>query len=1162
MCKVFGQGHAGHVYQERQDILLLDILTLLKNGTDAYGYTYNFNPLKLASGTSYKGDLNAVSGTYKIEFNVCGNTPSANCGTASNTQSCIVTPFALAGQYTASPIFTSTSFAGTANVTLKVKSTTATTAATPQQIPGRTMNTRRSAAAIANTTTTTTSSSQENNEAYSVDSSPGDNNDDDGDDSSFDRSKDEEEEEEKHDTQTEEEEDDEEEEEKTPSPTKRFNLRPRPGDGLSLKKKLFNDYDEEEEDNHEEQGEDEDDDDYRYNKRPGVTIKRTVSKENVLDDSPPANGTGGSSIRTRRSLDLSTIKLGSFMNTPSSHSSLPQRPNTRSQTRKMEKEEDDDVGASTIDKDEEEEEEEEEEGVDKIPKQAARERTLRDLKQQIQQPLPATNSRRVRTPTPRYLNDAMERTIPRLPHRPNTSARVGGPRKLDTNHSDDEDDAMGSQGRLHGGPMPVNMDSTEPLAIDTSVTFASVGGLHNHITLLKEMLILPLVYPEVFGRFAVQPPKGVLFYGSPGTGKTLLARALVNECNASGGQKVSFFMRKGADCLSKWVGEAERQLRSLFDQAKSMAPSIIFFDEIDGLAPVRSARQDHIHSSMVSTLLALMDGLDARGQVIVIGATNRIDAIDPALRRPGRFDRELLFSLPNKQSRRTILGIHTAAWEPPIAASILDTVAETAAGYCGADLKALTAEAVLCALRSTYPQIYETRNKLKLSPDAIQVDMSHFRAAMAAIVPTSRRAIVSFATPLGRGVRPLLASPLESLMTRTLPALFPLTLLKGAPLLSVYRPRLLLSGGQGMGALQLGNAVLYEMEEFPTFAIDICTLLSDPTAKSIEESACRVLGEAKKVAPAILYLPNIERWWDVSSLGNTLLGFLTSLDAHHPLFVLATANHSRQDLSDDILAIFGDRSDSVFSMEQPTESEIFDFLRTTLLNIKDGLYQVFQAKRVKKKAIVELPIVPMAATPDTRDRDRKQEMQFIRQLRILLRDVTSKIIYDKKYFTFFRDVNIQLYPEYYEIIKNPMSLFTITNNLENHKYSTVSGFLNDIDLIVTNTIEYYQVHDPYGIDGTKAIQRAKQLQDEVFAMIDQIDPVLILTCENIASKRKDKEGETTPPINSVNGFGEHFLAHFSNRWSCVLMITPILGSPAKLNQNRNFLRLNPQPQGD
>ena len=168
-----------------------------------------------------------------------------------------------------------------------------------------------------------------------------------------------------------------------------------------------------------------------------------------------------------------------------------------------------------------------------------------------------------------------------------------------------------------------SMADIQPMEMDMGVTFESVGGVDDHINSLREMVIFPLLYPEIFTKFSMTPPRGVLFYGPPGTGKTLIARALASECSREG-RKVAFFMRKGADCLSKWIGESERQLRLLFDQAYLMRPSIIFFDEIDGLAPVRSSRNDQIHSSIVSTLLALMDGLDNRGEIIVIGATNRI----------------------------------------------------------------------------------------------------------------------------------------------------------------------------------------------------------------------------------------------------------------------------------------------------------------------------------------------------------------------------------------------------------------------------------------------------------------------------------------------------------------------------------------------------------
>lgn len=249
-----------------------------------------------------------------------------------------------------------------------------------------------------------------------------------------------------------------------------------------------------------------------------------------------------------------------------------------------------------------------------------------------------------------------------------------------------------------------SLADVQPMEMDSGVTFDSVGGLKEYVNSLKEMVMFPLLYPELFEQFKIIPPRGVLFYGPPGTGKTLLARALANECSTEN-KKVAFFMRKGADCLSKWIGESERQLRLLFDQAYQMRPSIIFFDEIDGLAPVRSSRQDQIHSSIVSTLLALMDGLDNRGEIVIIGATNRIENIDPALRRPGRFDRELRFSLPCKSTRKEILKLHTKSWDPPVSEPLMNVLAAKTLGYCGADLKGLTAEAALNALRRLYPQV-------------------------------------------------------------------------------------------------------------------------------------------------------------------------------------------------------------------------------------------------------------------------------------------------------------------------------------------------------------------------------------------------------------------------------------------------------------------------
>jgi SpoVK/Ycf46/Vps4 family AAA+-type ATPase len=198
-------------------------------------------------------------------------------------------------------------------------------------------------------------------------------------------------------------------------------------------------------------------------------------------------------------------------------------------------------------------------------------------------------------------------------------------------------------------------------------------------------------------------------------------------------------MRKGADVLSKWVGEAERQLRLLFEEARACQPSIIFFDEIDGLAPVRSSKQDQIHASIVSTLLALMDGMDGRGQVVVIGATNRPDAVDPALRRPGRFDREFYFPLPNLEAREEILKIHTSSWEgwetESNGATIRKQLAKMTKGYGGADLRALCTEASLNAVKRTYPQIYRSEDRLLIDPTKINVEARDFMSCVKSKLP-------------------------------------------------------------------------------------------------------------------------------------------------------------------------------------------------------------------------------------------------------------------------------------------------------------------------------------------------------------------------------------------------------------------------------------------
>jgi hypothetical protein len=388
----------------------------------------------------------------------------------------------------------------------------------------------------------------------------------------------------------------------------------------------------------------------------------------------------------------------------------------------------------------------------------------------------------------------------------------------------------------------------DPLGVDMSVDFSKVGGLQGHIDQLKEMVQLPLLYPELFMKFHVTPPRGVLFHGPPGTGKTLLARALANSVG-SGGRKISFYMRKGADALSKWVGEAEKQLRLLFEEARRTQPSIIFFDEIDGLAPVRSSKQEQIHASIVSTLLALMDGMDGRGQVIVIGATNRPDNIDPALRRPGRFDREFYFPLPDLEARRSIIDIHTKDWG--ISDKFKNALAENTKGYGGADLRALCTEAALNAIQRTYPQIYTSKEKLLVDPDKITIHASDFMISVKKMVPSSERATSSSATPLPKSVEPLLRNQFRAILKvldNILPRPKKTTALEEAMYepyedadhgfgreamhqeferSRIFRPRLLICGVPGMGQNYLASAILHHLEGVHVQPMDLATLLGD-----------------------------------------------------------------------------------------------------------------------------------------------------------------------------------------------------------------------------------------------------------------------------------------------------------------------------------------------
>jgi transitional endoplasmic reticulum ATPase len=265
------------------------------------------------------------------------------------------------------------------------------------------------------------------------------------------------------------------------------------------------------------------------------------------------------------------------------------------------------------------------------------------------------------------------------------------------------------------------------------VTYDEIGGLKEQINRLREIVELPLRHPEVFAKLGIEPHSGILMYGSPGCGKTLIAKALASESSAN------FYIINGPEIVNKYYGETEARLRDIFKEAKETAPSIIFIDEIDAIAPKREEAFGDVEKRVVAQLLSLMDGMSDRGNVIVLGATNRPESIDPALRRPGRFDREIEIGVPNAQGRFEILGIHTRGM--PLAQDIdLQELALELYGYTGADIKALCREAAMKALRRYIPEIDSGTGKV--SPDTLRVmdiRSRDFREGMKEIIPTAMR---------------------------------------------------------------------------------------------------------------------------------------------------------------------------------------------------------------------------------------------------------------------------------------------------------------------------------------------------------------------------------------------------------------------------------------
>ncbi|XP_075484037.1 ATPase family AAA domain-containing protein At1g05910-like [Primulina tabacum] len=678
------------------------------------------------------------------------------------------------------------------------------------------------------------------------------------------------------------------------------------------------------------------------------------------------------------------------------------------------------------------------------------------------------------------------------------------------------------------GPSSKGGADIQPVQIDEPVSFNDIGGLSEYIDALKEMVFFPLLYPEFFASYNITPPRGVLLCGPPGTGKTLIARALA--CAASkAGQKVSFYMRKGADVLSKWVGEAERQLKLLFEEAQKNQPSIIFFDEIDGLAPVRSSKQEQIHNSIVSTLLALMDGLDSRGQVVLIGATNRVDAIDGALRRPGRFDREFNFPLPGCEARAEILDIHTCKWKQPPSIELRLELAASCVGYCGADLKALCTEAAIRAFRERYPQVYTSDDKFLIDIDSVKVDKYHFVEAMSTITPAAHRGSIVNSRPLSPVVTSCLQRHLQRVMS-TISDIFPavtvssevtkLSMLSyGSAISLVYRPKLLLCGDDGVGLDHIGPAVLHELEKFPVHSLALPSLLSDPGAKTPEEALVHVFGEARRTMPSILYLPQFHLWWETAHdlLRAVLRSLMEELPSDLPVLLFGTSSMSLAEICDSSSSIFSERN--VLHLTAPSSKDrslFFDRLIEAALSVQSEDVIKDSLRSEDLPELVKAPKVD--AGPKASELRAKAETQghALRRLRMCFRDVCNRILYDKRFSVFRYPVMDEDAPNYRAIIQNPMDMATLLQRVDSGKYITCKAFLEDFDLILTNAKKYNG--DDY--NGARIVSRAHELRDAVHGMLSQMDPSLVAFCDKISDEGgpitvPDDAGEAARPLTPV-----------------------------------------------
>ena len=451
------------------------------------------------------------------------------------------------------------------------------------------------------------------------------------------------------------------------------------------------------------------------------------------------------------------------------------------------------------------------------------------------------------------------------------------------------------------------------------VTYEDIGGIRDEIKKVREMIELPLRHPEIFEKLGIEAPKGVMLYGPPGTGKTLLAKAVANESNAH------FISISGPEIMSKFYGESEARLREIFKEAREKAPSIIFVDEIDSIAPKREEVTGEVERRVVSQMLSLMDGLEARGKVIVISATNRPNAIDPALRRPGRFDREIEIKVPDKKGRQEILQIHTRNMplagddhESPV---VIDKIAAVSHGYVGADLEYLCKEAAMKCLRRLLPELNLEEEKIPPETlDKLIVNSDDFRKALVEVTPSGMREVfIENPDVKWEEVGGLAEVKRELMEAVEWPMKYPELYDK----LGHKMPRgILLHGPSGTGKTLMAKAVATQSEA-NFVSVRGPELLSKWVGES-ERGIREIFKRARQSAPCVIFFDEIDSIAPIRGAGgetavtervvSQLLTELDGMENMHGVVVLAATN--RADMIDPALLRPG-RFDKIIQIPLP-----------------------------------------------------------------------------------------------------------------------------------------------------------------------------------------------------------------------------------------------------